>query len=237
MPLPSSSTISSRSCFRWRTRTRTVFAAACLSAFVRASCTIRKAARSTPVGAVWRPRRCRGRRASPVSRARSTSCGSWSSPGWGASGTRSPSARSTPRSRRISAIACRAVVSIPVRSAASRACSGPSRRRIACAWIATTLIECETTSCNSRAIRARSASTASRSRRSRSRSACAAPVRRPRPAAARDCAAPVRRPTVRRPGPPRRRRPRRFHRPVRTPRGAIPTGARPARAGLRRGKP
>ena len=65
-------------------------------------------------------------------------------------------ARSTPNSRRISASASRAVASTAARSAASRAWSGPSRRRTACVWMVTTLIEWDTMSCSSRAIRVRS---------------------------------------------------------------------------------
>ena len=54
----------------------------------------------------------------------------------------------------------RAVASTAARSAASRAWSGPSRRRTAWVWMVTTLIEWDTMSCSSRAIRVRSSARA-----------------------------------------------------------------------------
>ena len=86
----------------------------------------------------------------------------------------SPSVRSTPKSRRISASASRAVASTAARSAASAAWSGPSRRRTAWVWMVTTLIEWDTMSCSSRAIRVRSSAAARAASASRSRSSCAA---------------------------------------------------------------
>ncbi len=89
----------------------------------------------------------------------------------------SPSVRSTPKSRRISASASRAVASTAARSRASAAWSGPSRRRTAWVWMVTTLIEWDTMSCSSRAIRVRSSAAALAASSSRLRSSCSARAR------------------------------------------------------------
>ena len=138
---------------RWRRRAA--------AALVRPSWAMRYAARSTPglQRRRGRPRRaaapaCRPRRpARPAGRARR-------GPAAGRARRPRPSVRSTPKSRRISASASRAVASTAARSAASAACSGPSRRRTAWVWMVTTLIEWDTMSCSSRAIRVRSSAAA-----------------------------------------------------------------------------
>ena len=107
-------------------------------------------------------------------------------PAAGASEADSPSVRSTPKSRRISASASRAVASTAARSAASRAWSGPRRRRTAWVWMVTTLIEWDTMSCSSRAIRVRSSWAIARGLAARARPRAGRRARRPpRPASAR----------------------------------------------------
>ena len=72
--------------------------------------------------------------------------------------------------RRMSPSACRAVSSIERSSSASSGRSWRRRRRSEPLWTAITLTAWATTSCSSRAIRARSSATASRARTSRSTS-------------------------------------------------------------------
>ena len=86
----------------------------------------------------------------------------------------SSSSRSRPTSRRISPSAWRPVASIAASDSRAEACSPSSTREAAWAWTTTTLRLWATTSCNSRAMRARSSATASRARRSRSCSSRAA---------------------------------------------------------------
>ena len=94
--------------------------------------------------------------------------------GCGASAGASSGRRSTPTMRRISASASRPVCSTTSSASRSFSWSGSSRRRTAEAWTVITLTLWPTTSCSSRAMRARSSATASRACSSRSSSACSA---------------------------------------------------------------
>src|SRR5215831_8969467 len=152
---------------------------ACLSVFVSPSCTMRYAESPTsagtgPAGSIASVT------GSPAARTRSARSGRSASPGSGARRSResrSP-ASSRSNSRRISPSAPRPWSTIASRAARATAGSRSIACAAACAWITITDRPCATTSCISRATRARSAATsdsASRSwccRRSRAR-ACA----------------------------------------------------------------
>ena len=101
-------------------------------------------------------------------------------PGCGASGASASGRRSTPSVRRISSSAVWPVRSIV--SSASRARSGSRSSMRRAPWACTTITPtlCATTSCSSRAIRARSSPTATRSRWRCSRSSIAMRSRRER---------------------------------------------------------
>ena len=110
------------------------------------------------------------RTSSPAARTSPAKVGRSSSPGPGVNSTSSPPCRIAPSNRRISASAVRPARSTLL-SASASSDPGGTRRRTAPTWSTITLIACATTSCSSRAIRARSSATATRAADSRSRSA------------------------------------------------------------------
>jgi hypothetical protein len=145
---------------------------------VSASCTTRYAVSPAPVGTGRGSPATVSSTGTPVSRTRPTSAANRSSPGCGArppapgSGS-AVSTVSRPITCRSSAIAARPPASTA--SSASRAWSVSVARtlRAAPAWITITLTLWVTTSCSSRAIRARSCSAARRTARARSSSSTA----------------------------------------------------------------
>ena len=112
---------------------------------------------------------------SPARPTCSTRDGTWARPGWGARlGAWSVSPRSTPSSRRISTRAWRPVAAIASKAPAARSGSVATATGPASACTTIMLTWWATTSCSSRAIRARSEATARRASEARSRSSRAA---------------------------------------------------------------
>ncbi len=169
---PSSSIRSRRTPSAYAKRTRACREPEWRTTLVRASCTMRKAARSAPGGN-------RGGSPSvstvrPAAAACSTSSGSRSRPGAGARGA-APGARRVPRTWRTSPSAS-LLADLMVVSAA-RACSGSlsSSASPMLAWTLMTEMLCARTSCSSRAMRSRSSSArrrAASARSARSRAHC-----------------------------------------------------------------
>ena len=111
---------------------------------------------------------------SPASASVSTSAGSPSRVGWGASMPSDGASRRMPTSRCSSSTACRAEDSTVPNASAARSGSFPMTCRAAAACTPMTLTWWATTSCSSRAIRTRSATTACCALASRSVASCSA---------------------------------------------------------------
>ncbi len=142
-----------------RTLTSTVVPAACRTALLTASCTTRYAVNST-AGSNSAKGSTSNRTSAPARRVPATSSARSANPGCGPSslfGSPLPGSSHSKRStRRISVSDARASSAIPANS--SRAPSGKPAKRCGALSARTTTTErwCATTSCNSRAIRARS---------------------------------------------------------------------------------
>ncbi len=171
---PSSTTSIATSVGRYRTATQTRDASACLRTLVRASCTMRNAARSAPAGNATRSPSTRTFTGSPEATVSATKVSRSPIPGLGTSSGWLVSSRNTLRSRRISPNAVRLIASMATSDSLAASGERSSTMRPVPACTAITLIEWATTSWSSRAMRSRSEMTAWRANCSRVRASSAA---------------------------------------------------------------